>query len=327
MSLINCSSCEDLRKDAPHFMANGLTKTECNSLKNNTGLSTTNDNDSCTDLDNMNDCLVGNMAAEIESYQVCDWKKFTKSLVNNVWTVLKGITCTICGLWKTTENLQCQIDYLFQGDSFDFSEYSQTDKSYIVAGKGVSFLNVSQSGTAADIKLVYVAGGLARLTGSCLFYDEDFHEDANVWNFDEDGRNPTKSSGGSRLGNSEWSAQNTKPSGGSALVYEIRLYKPEFPQIDQIFPGFGLNSQGGGYHVTVDRFTAGTYAHGQRGHCDRTNGDPVGSGSSRGHLVKDDYIYIQVRITWIESMSGDGSQYTPDGLFGIRMKQSAIKCD
>lgn len=100
MSLLNCSSCDDLRRDAPHFMAAGLTETECTSLKNNTGLSTTNGNNSCTDLDNMNDCLVGNMAAEASSYQTCDWKEFMKQFIPNIWTVFKGIICTICGLWS-----------------------------------------------------------------------------------------------------------------------------------------------------------------------------------------------------------------------------------
>lgn len=99
MSIINCSACSSLREDAPSLIVNGLTESNITSLKNNTGLATNNGNDDCTDLNNMADCLVGNMAAEVDAYEVCDWKDFMKEYIPNVWTVLKGIIAAICGLW------------------------------------------------------------------------------------------------------------------------------------------------------------------------------------------------------------------------------------
>lgn len=99
MANISCSSCEDLRQTASELIVNGFTDEMCTSLQNDTGLVASSGNDDCTDLNNMNDCLVGNMATEIDSYDVCDWKTFMKKFIPNVWTTLKGIICAICGLW------------------------------------------------------------------------------------------------------------------------------------------------------------------------------------------------------------------------------------
>ena len=84
MANYNCSACNDLREDAPNLIVNGLGETECTSLKNNTGLNPSNANDDCTDLENLNDCLVGNMEQEIDAYDVCEWKEFMKQFIPNV---------------------------------------------------------------------------------------------------------------------------------------------------------------------------------------------------------------------------------------------------
>ena len=109
MANYNCSACNDLREDAPNLIVNGLGETECTSLKNNTGLNPSNANDDCTDLENLNDCLVGNMEQEIDAYDVCEWKEFMKQFIPNVWTVFKGIICSMCGLWTRVENLCRQL--------------------------------------------------------------------------------------------------------------------------------------------------------------------------------------------------------------------------
>ena len=335
MADMNCQACEELRQEVPQLLCNGFDESMCASLKNDTGLSPTSGNNDCTDLDNLNDCLVGNMAKEVDTYEVCDWKSYMKKFIPNLWTTLKAMICAICGIWTNIHNimrlltkLQCEVDYLFQGDDFKFSEYTQTSTSYLVAGKGVSFANVSASGVSGDVTLTYIAGGLGRLDGSCKFYNADFHESVNVMNFDDNDTEAHMSTSGSRKGASIWHSTNQKPQGGSALVYEIRLLKSEYPQIRSFFEGIALNSQGGGYHCEINRFTEGTYAYGQWGYCDRHTGDPANSDSSRGHRVADGYVYLQMRITWIETMSADadGSQYTPNGFLGIRMKQSAIEC-
>lgn len=96
---LNCSACEDLRQSAPNFAINGLGETECTSLANNTGLEPSAGHDDCTDLNNMNDCLIGTMEKEVSAYAICDWKSFMKAFIPNLWTTLKGIICSICGIW------------------------------------------------------------------------------------------------------------------------------------------------------------------------------------------------------------------------------------
>lgn len=99
----SCTACEDLREISPGLILNGLDDDMCLSLANNTGLSTSDDNDDCTDLNNLNDCFVGGMVDELESYNVCDWKKFMSKYIPNDWTVNKAIICSICGIWTLLE--------------------------------------------------------------------------------------------------------------------------------------------------------------------------------------------------------------------------------
>ena len=333
MAELNCSACESLRQEAPNLIVNGFTDSMCTSLKNDTGLVSSSGHNDCTDLNNMNDCFVGNMATEVDSYDVCDWKSFMKKFIPNVWTTLKGIICAICGIWTNIHNLwtlanriDCIVDYMMNGASFSFGEMSTDTTSYIVAGKGVSFANVSASGTSSDISVTYIAGGLARIGGSLLLYTANFTDAQSVYNFDTDATTPRKTS--SRMGNEVFYSENANPPGGSELLYEVRIKKSEFPQIKRFFRGIGLNEDGGGYHTYFTVFTEGDYASGQHGHVDRTNGDPANESSSRGHLVPSGWIYIQCRLSWIELIhaSEDGSQFTPAGFMGIRLNQSAIDC-
>lgn len=111
---ISCEACEEIRQNDPSFVVNGLGDTECASLQNNTGLNPSSGNDDCEDLNNLNDCLVGNMAAEVDAYDVCDWKTFMKKFIPNVWTTLKAIICAICGLWKKVD---CNTDSINNFDN------------------------------------------------------------------------------------------------------------------------------------------------------------------------------------------------------------------
>lgn len=112
MANIDCNACEELRQTDPSLLVNGFTDNNCASLKNDTGLVAGSGHDDCNDLDNMNDCLVGNMAAEVETYDVCDWKTFMKRFIPNVWTVIKAIICAICGTWTNIHNLWKKINEL-----------------------------------------------------------------------------------------------------------------------------------------------------------------------------------------------------------------------
>lgn len=105
----NCSACEDIRNDVPELIVNGFDDSMCTSLQNDTGLKASNGNDDCEDLNDLNDCLIGNLEEELEDYDVCDWKTFTKRLIPNLWTTLKGIICAICGIWTNIHNLWTTI--------------------------------------------------------------------------------------------------------------------------------------------------------------------------------------------------------------------------
>ena len=63
MADLNCTACEDIKQEVPSLVTNGLSSTMCASLKNDTGLKASSGNDDCEDLNNLNDCLVGNMSA------------------------------------------------------------------------------------------------------------------------------------------------------------------------------------------------------------------------------------------------------------------------
>lgn len=319
---MNCNSCNELRTSAPDFMLNGLTDTQCNYLKNNTGVSGSSDN--CTDLNNMNDCFVGGMVDEVDAYDTCDWKEFMKKFIPNVWTVLKGIICALCGIWSRIDKLDCEVDYLFKGTTFSVSEESNT-KSFVVAGKGVSFLERSSDGHSSDVNIVYIAGGLCRVGGSLRFHTADFNEPgtAKCYNFDLNGTTYRQTN--ARKGNAYWDDTGNID---SELVYEIRISKAEYPQIRSMFSGIGQEAEGGGFHIDVRVFNAGQYAYGQHGSCSTENGNPTQTGYDSGHLVPDNYIFVQVRMSYIFSLvtSGTSANVTPRGLLGMRTSHDAIEC-
>ena len=107
MSEINCASCSELRENAPDFIANGVTETIAESLANNTGLNPNLDvlHDDCTDLDLANDCLIGFMPKEIEGYDNCDWKDFSKKFLGNLYELLKAMIASECGQWERLEGM------------------------------------------------------------------------------------------------------------------------------------------------------------------------------------------------------------------------------
>lgn len=150
-----CSACDDLKETSPNFVVNGFTSSMCTSLKNNTGLVASSGNDDCEDLNDLNDCLVGNMAREVESYQACDWKKFAKEFIPNLWTTLKAIICAICGLWTNVMCLNKKVELLtfapsvvaFRGGGTASAAVSYTD---LVAGQDVGTLTVYMDAVDTD---------------------------------------------------------------------------------------------------------------------------------------------------------------------------------
>ena len=314
MADFNCSACEDIRQTAPDFVVNGLTDEACASLGNGTGLNPASDNDNCTDLHNINDCLIGNMENEVDSYDVCDWKEFMKMFIPNLWTTLKSLVCAVCGIWTHLRTLICTVNNLSNGFVLNIGE-EETDDSYVVAGKGVSFLSTGGGTRESEVKMEYIAGGLVQVQGSLRFYSSSFTDEGACWNYDHGGANPQKSA--SRLGNSEWNNTTgvVNPCvGGGELLFEIRIKKSAYPYISQLFAGSAHPSGGGGYQVNLTFFNEGSEAFGQHGSSDTKHTVPAG------------WIYVQARMVNISYLHANGSRYSPRGFMGIRFNQDEIPC-
>lgn len=339
MADYNCSACEDLKQNSYDFAANGVTDTVCTSLKNDTGFSTKSGHDDCTDLDTANDCLIGNMAEEVAKYEACDWQEFEKEHITNEHNLFKAIICAICGIWTNIHELwaeiakiwkvvnrhECEIQQLYEGLEFSFDEYTDTGESYIVAGKGVSFANVGASGTSQDLKITYIAGGVSQLSGSCKFYDSSFTDRVAVANYDAEGVNPTTSK--NRSGNSVWNRDGYLGAGGE-LVYELRIKKSEYPQVERFWTSGTFQSAGGAYIGRIVFNNEGTYADGQHGWVDRVTGQPQTAASSPGHLVPPGWMYLQMKLQWLGDFhaSADGVQVSPFGIVPIRMNREHAEC-
>lgn len=110
----SCSACEELRQEVPELICNGFDDEMCSSLSNDSGLSPTSGHNDCTDLNNLNDCLVGNEEKEVDLYEVCDWKTFMKQFIGNLWVFNKSVICAICGIWANIHNLWNKIAEILQ---------------------------------------------------------------------------------------------------------------------------------------------------------------------------------------------------------------------
>lgn len=330
----DCGACKKLRNKSSELIISGVTSTICTNLKNNKGIALDDGAGDCTDLDQMNDCLVGNMEDELNAYEVCDWKRYMRKFVRNLWNMLRAMICAICGIWTTLDKHECEISYLFEGDSFKVGE-EPSDGSYVVAGKGITFLEAAGGDPGkADVYLTYIGGALLRGGGSINVYKNDFTEPNNTkcYNFDDDGDGSNHTY--NRKGNNVWTTTGNTTN-GNELLYEIRMKLSQYPTIKQLYGGVGQEANMGGFHVNISVFTEGEYAYGQHGRCNedgtsRNNGTSANPDmSSKGHIVPDGWVYWQVRVSYIDTMlSGNqnGSQRTPRYWGGIRFKRSGIEC-
>lgn len=319
--ILKCDSCEELRNKAPNFTINGIGDTEVQNLIDNKGLAGNSDN--CTDVNDMNDCLVGMMDREVDAYETCDWKVFMKRFIPNLWSVLKAIISWLCGI-------NCRLDYLQNGATFSIGENTKGD-AYAVAGKGVTFLEPKAGEQhTSDLSLRYIAGGLISGGGSYRFYDSDFTDQTTVGNFDN---GSTYRESESRKGNAEWGKADNSFANGGELICEFRIKKSAYPQIKRLFNGFGQETGGGAYHVQALVFDGDSipdgqshrYAYGQHGWCD-DDGTPSSSGYDSGHIVEKGWIYIQLRMSHCFHMNASGTKYSPRYFMGVRMNADEIPC-
>lgn len=316
MANIQCDACENLRENAPNLIVNGFTDTECANLKVGKGLGGSGDN--CEDVSDMNDCFVGMMDNEVDAYDNCDWKKFMHNFIPNVWSVLKAIICWLCGL-------DCRVNTLYEGIKLKISE-DDSGQSYIVAGKGVSFLQEGTEQRDSQVTFEYIGGALVQVIGTLTFHKEDFNDVRECYNFD-DGSVMHKRK--NRQGNSLWdktSGDVRVMEGGGELLYEIRISRKQYPQIKRIYSGIAAPSGGGAYQVNLTVFGEGDWAYGQHGNCDSDTG--VGSGGhSNGHKVPEGWLYVQARMVNISYLSANGTgKYSPKGFMGIQLYDNRIKC-
>ena len=182
MANLNCKACEDLRNEVPELVAQGFDNNMCASLANDTGLKASSGNNDCTDLDTMNDCLVGNMETEIDRYDTCDWKSFTKKLIDNLWTTLKGIVCAICGLWTNVHSLWTTIRSLclkksgnkitLYSNLGDHCSVTDADTTYTLTKSGDTITLTGSDGTTQSVNDADTTYGLS-ISGNKVTLVED----------------------------------------------------------------------------------------------------------------------------------------------------------
>ena len=98
----HCTACEELKRNAPNFILNGITERECESLQNDTGLNNQLSvlRNNCEDLNDMLDCLVGALHETLPAYDVCNIKDYIDQLMTNLYSLQKAMICSKCGQWK-----------------------------------------------------------------------------------------------------------------------------------------------------------------------------------------------------------------------------------
>lgn len=266
MAQKNCAACDELRNDAPNFVVNGLTNTEIASLKNNTGLSPSNGNDDCTDLNNMNDCLIGNMEDEIEFYDVCDWKDYMKKFVDNGWTLFAAIIAAICGLWSTFADILRRLAKL----ECIVSKFGEV-QNFAVGEDNIRWFNgvTKNTDTSPDLSVPSITGNAycGYMTGSIVL-PSDF-----ATNFPSNDIN-----------------------NHGILLYEYRIKLSDF-NLRAIWAG-NMQEAGNGdcvhAHITVFTSNSSTAPWG------------AGDDGYASYSVPEGWAYVQVRLTSYERLPNSG---------------------
>ena len=111
----HCTACEELKQNAPHFILNGITERECESLQKDTGLNNelSDFRNNCEDLNEMLDCLVRALHEKLPAYDVCNIKDYIDQLMTNLYNLQKAMICSKCGQWKMLWHHDEQIRLLW----------------------------------------------------------------------------------------------------------------------------------------------------------------------------------------------------------------------
>lgn len=285
----SCEACEELREEAPSLVCNGFDDSMCTSLQNDTGLVASSGNNDCHDLNNLNDCLVGNMEAEIDMFEVCDWKTYTKQFVGNLWTVLEAIICAICGLWtnihsiwdkinemlEKIKKLQCVLDHLAVGGDIA----ATLSEDAFVAGAGISF---NRSDSHVVRPNVIVSGSTYTIGASIR---------VNLTNSYWKGLG-TNNNGGTVSGN------KINTPNGNYTICIIRIPTSVLPKGTTLVSCVGQFVNSGVGQIYAQVITAGNTYVGQ-----------WGEATSGRATVPDGYVYIRLSLT---SLTTWGAEYGDD---------------
>lgn len=103
-----CSACDSLKATSSNFIQKGVTDTICANLKANQGFENKGHNN-CTDMHDMNDCLLGGLLEKIDTIDVCDTKEAIKDLEKNLISIMDVMICSDCGQWEEIEKLWAEI--------------------------------------------------------------------------------------------------------------------------------------------------------------------------------------------------------------------------
>lgn len=107
-----CSACDSLKATSSNFIQKGVTDTICANLKANQGFENKGHNN-CTDMHDMNDCLLGGLLEKIDTYDVCDTKEAIRDLEKNLISIMDVMICSDCGQWEEIEKLWAEIQKIW----------------------------------------------------------------------------------------------------------------------------------------------------------------------------------------------------------------------
>lgn len=107
-----CSACDSLKATSSNFIQKGVTDAICANLKANQGFENKGHNN-CTDMHDMNDCLLGGLLEKIDTYDVCDTKEAIKDLEKNLISIMDVMICSDCGQWEEIEKLWAEIQKIW----------------------------------------------------------------------------------------------------------------------------------------------------------------------------------------------------------------------
>lgn len=313
-----CSSCRELKETSPEFVQQGVTDKICASLKNNTGLNPSLSvlHDDEQDLNLLNDCLIGQLTEEIDSYNTCDWKEYMKRFGRNLYQLIKAMICSIVGLWKNIDKIWCWLEHINTPSSYTLHAYTDDDPTkapingfWIADGVRV---RTDEDSTAMRIK---IAGNNAYITGSLIF----------------DGNMPTDYTNGKTVkwtdfyaGGTEvttkygWKSSNGNTPGGGFLIYKYEVNPCDYGFKD-FFTTHLLCATGGDFVFRIKCIHPGeTYDY------------PCGYGENYENLTYNpsdkNLVLIECRMENVRTWGISNGGITPNGVTGVIPCKAAWSC-